>query len=79
MTWVMFTKRTEDPKLAWIERQLDDLGIPHRRNGASFHAPILEVPEGREAEAWTVLDRRLGNRRRIDDVRDDHPMFREGA
>jgi len=75
ITWVMFTKRTEDPKLGWIEQRLDTLGIPHRRNGSSAHAPILEVAGDREAEAWTVLDQRLRNGRRIDDVRDDHPMF----
>ena len=43
--WVQYTKRTDDPKLAAIERLLDARGIPHRRRGESWHAPILQVPE----------------------------------
>jgi len=78
--WVLFTKRTEDPKLAWIEGQLQKLGIPSRRNGASFHAPILEVPEEHHqaADAWlqTPVDaHENGDNRTIDDVDDDDPMF----
>lgn len=66
--WVLFTKRTESPKLAWLEHQLDEAGIPHRRNGSSFHAPILEVPENRLGAAWSILDP-------VDDIPDDDPMF----
>lgn len=66
--WVMFTKRTDDPKLAWLAGQLDEAGIPHRRNGWSFHAPILEVPEDRLEDAWAILTP-------VDDVDDDDPMF----
>lgn len=72
----MFTKRTDDPKLAWIERNLMRMGIPSRRNGHSFHAPILEVPESRLSEADGLLNRRVG-RYRIDDIRDDHPRWGE--
>jgi hypothetical protein len=72
--WVLFCKRTEDPKLAWIEHQLDLKGIPHRRNGDSFHAPILEVPEDREEDAEEILTRRIG-RYTVDDIRDDHPRW----
>ncbi len=36
--WIQFTKLTNDPKLAWLEFQLDDEGIEHRRHGESFHA-----------------------------------------
>lgn len=68
MKWVMFTKRTNDPKLTWIEEQLDALGIKHRRKGESFHAPILEVPENKLDDAWAFLDP-------VDEVPDDHPMF----
>ena len=44
--WAAFTKHTPDPELAWLERQLDQHHIPHRRltRSASHHAPILEVP-----------------------------------
>jgi hypothetical protein len=69
-TWVMFTKRTEDPKLAWLERVLDGLSIPHRRN----HAPILEVPEFDLDKAYAILGVRVG-RYTIDDIRDDHPRW----
>lgn len=70
----MFTKRTNDPKLAWIERQLDLLNVPHRRNGESFHAPILEVSHFDIDKAETILSRRIG-RYTVDDIRDDHPRW----
>lgn len=68
MKWVRFTKRTDDPKLAWLERRLRAAGIPSRRNGYSFHAPILEVPKDKLDAAWEIL-------RPVDDVDDDDPMF----
>lgn len=66
--WRTFTRRTEDPKLAWLERELKRVGIPSRRRGRSFHAPILEVRRRDLARAWEVLDP-------VDDVPDDDPMF----
>lgn len=82
--WVMFTKRTDDPKLAWIERRLLARGIPSRRNGESWHAPILEVPVEHETAAWALLAERIdvgrGARpytRVIDEIADDHPIFSE--
>ncbi|MHB8387663.1 hypothetical protein [Metallibacterium sp.] len=66
--WKRLTKRTEDPKLAWLEAQLTAAGIEHRRNGESFHAPILEVSADRWDDAWSILDP-------VDDVPDDHPSF----
>jgi len=72
--WVTLCKRTSDPKLGWIERELNKLGIAHRRNGESFHAEILEVPEDRENEANSILMRRIG-RYTVDDIRDDHPRW----
>ena len=66
--WVLFTKRTDDPKLAWLQRQLKAAGIPNRRNGWSFHAPILEVPEEYEDAAWAILTP-------VDDIDDDDPRF----
>lgn len=68
MKWVRFTKRTEDPKLRWLERQLTVAGIRHRRNGHSFHAPVLEVPEHQLEAAWAIL-------RPVDDVDDDDERF----
>jgi hypothetical protein len=75
--WVLFTKRTDDPKLAYLESRLDDLGIAHRRNGESWHAPILEVPEADHERADAILREKIGRRRRtIDDMDDDDPVFR---
>lgn len=78
--WETFCKRTEDPKLNYIERLLDERGIPHRRNGESWHAPILEVPEEYGQQAWELLglvigQDEAGNDIRLDDVADDAPMF----
>ena len=70
MKFVRFTKRTNDPKLAWLENRLREAGIPSRRSGCSWHAPILEVPESKFAEAWGVITP-------VDDVPDDDPMFQE--
>jgi hypothetical protein len=66
--WERFTKRTEDPKLAWLERQLTAAGIKHRRNGHSFHAPILEVQADKIDEAWEILTP-------VDDIPDDDPRW----
>lgn len=81
MKFVRFTKRTEDPKLAYIERRLTEAGIAHRRNGFSFHAPILEVDETKQDAAWAILDERVdmgdGATKRLDDIEDDDILFRE--
>lgn len=68
--WVMFTKRTNDPKLKWLEDTLARNGIKSRRNGESFHAPILEVRQKNLAAAWKILTP-------IDDVADDDPRWLE--
>jgi len=67
--WTQFTKRTDDPKLAWLERQLTSAGIPHQRNGSSWHAPILEVAANKLDAAWAILTPRLDN------MRDDAKRF----
>lgn len=83
MDWELFTKRTDDPKLAWIEGQLDLMDIPHRRNGHSFHGPILEVPSERYDEAWSILTIPVflpdGTECILDDIPDDDPRFQEGG
>lgn len=66
--WNLFTKRTNDPKLAWLEAQLLAAGIKARRNGESWHAPILEVKERDMTRAWEILSP-------VDDIPDDDPMF----
>lgn len=76
--WETFCRRTEDPKLAFIERELTKRGIPHRRNGRSFHAPILEVPTERSDEAWDMLSEDMfGDGRCFDDIEDDDPVFED--
>jgi hypothetical protein len=67
---VTFTRRTDDPKLSWLERKLDQAGIAHRRMGFSFHAPILEINEQDMAAAWAILGP-------VDDIEDDDPRFLE--
>ena len=77
--WKTFTKRTNDPKLAWIERALTARGIPSRRHGFSWHAPILEVPAEYLATAQDFLAQPFdgdGNQT-VDDVADDDPTFDE--
>lgn len=75
-TWTTFCRRTEDPKLAFIEKLLDQRGIPHRRNGHSFHAPILEVPSQHADAAWKMLSEDIfGDGQRLDDIEDDDPVF----
>jgi hypothetical protein len=81
LKWVTFTRRTEDPKLGYLERRLDAMGIQHRRNGHSFHAPIMEVPEPDFEKACTLLDEWHDTDRctteRLDDIPDDDSMFEE--
>jgi hypothetical protein len=36
INWVMFTKRTNNPKLEYLERRLDQLNIPHRREAKVY-------------------------------------------
>lgn len=78
--WVTLCKRTDDPKLGWIERTLAARGIPSRRNGESWHAPILEVPAEHEQAGWDLLAEPfdgMNGDQSVDDVEDDHPTFTE--
>jgi len=78
--WVALCRRTEDPKLMYIENWLDELGIQHRRNGFSFHGPILEVPESDHERAYDEIllapDEDFGI---FDERPDDDSMFEEYA
>ena len=79
--WVTLCKRTDDPKLAWIEAHLALKGIPSRRGIPSFHADAtLEVPEQFETQAWDFLATPAPARFRrwyktLDDMPDDHRLF----
>ncbi len=80
--WVTILKRTNDPKLTWITVLFSDAGIPWRRNGDSFHAPIVEVRKEFAEVAWLLLGlpcsaygiKENGNPA-LDDIEDDHPHF----
>jgi predicted mannosyl-3-phosphoglycerate phosphatase (HAD superfamily) len=79
--WAVLCKRTDDPKLAWIEARLNAVGIETARRGSSWHADhILWVRQRDEAIANTVLTEPSPvNLRKIyptiDDIPDDHPLF----
>jgi hypothetical protein len=66
--WVTFTRRTNDPKLAWLQSKLKEAGINSRRHGTTFHAPRLEVSEFDLDAAWAILTP-------VDDIPDDDPQF----
>lgn len=66
--WVTLIGRTNDPKLTWLEGEFTFNRIPHRRNGMSAHAPILDVQRGDLDRAWEII-------RSVDDLPDDHPDF----
>lgn len=68
--WEVMTRRTEDPKLSWLERQLDTAGIHHRRDGESWHAPIMYIDSRKSEQAWAILDP-------VDDIPDDDPRWEE--
>ncbi len=83
MKFETLCKRTNDPKLAYIESLLTERGIYHRRSGESFHAPILEVSSNKAEDAWKVLN--LQGRKDLnipvrfgvdlDSIADDHHCF----
>ena len=74
--WVVAFKRTDDPKLAYVEHVLTERGIPHRCNGHSWHAPILEVPAEHEEAAWHLLGEDLfGDGQIFDVIPDDDAVF----
>lgn len=75
MEWVTFTKRTADPKLAYLEHRLTKLSIPHQRMGESWHAPILAVPQEHLDRAWELLNEQYDEEVRLDDMPDDDEVF----
>ncbi len=69
--WTRLTRRTNDPKLSWLQARLDESGVVNRRNGESIHAPILEVARGQLDKALFIVES-------VDDMNDDHPRFARG-
>jgi hypothetical protein len=69
ITWVTFTRRTNDPKLTVLRARLWKAGIRSRLNQiTTFHAPICEVLSPDLDKAWAILEP-------IDDVPDGAPEF----
>jgi hypothetical protein len=61
---VVFTRRTNNPKLQWLINKLSDAGIDCFIVGDSAHAPITMINRDDEEAAWRILGP-------IDDVEDD--------
>ncbi|KPJ96730.1 MAG: hypothetical protein AMS18_00280 [Gemmatimonas sp. SG8_17] len=67
--WVVLTRRTNDPKLFWIEMLLRvKFGIETKRDGESFHAPIMKVRKEDHDIGWAIVVL-------FDEIEDDDPMF----
>lgn len=68
--YITLTRRTDDPKLKWIEGELKKAGIRNKRVGHSFHGPIMQVEKSKLNQAMAILDP-------VDDIPDDDPRFKE--
>ena len=68
MKFETLCRRTNEPKLSFIERELDRKNIDHRRKGETWHAPILQVDASKFDAAWDILTP-------IDDDDDDDVKF----
>ena len=66
--YIQLCKRTNDPKLQWLEDTFKSEGIRTKREGYSSHAPILLVHRDDEDSAWKILSP-------IDDIPDDDPQW----
>ena len=76
MKYVQFTKRTDEPKLSHLEKLLTIHGISSRREGRSFHAPILMVPDSELENAHALLESDVFfDGRSYDDIPDDDAVF----
>jgi hypothetical protein len=56
-SWVALCENTDDPKLKWIQAELDAQGIAWRRTDRPDDPPLLEVPRIRLHEAMPILRR----------------------
>jgi len=84
--WELFTKRTNDPKLTYLEYRLSGMGVEYKRDGESWHAPCLYVRKSQIKQAWALLLEKwtrngddegpsARGRTSLDDIRDDDPRF----
>lgn len=84
--WVSLLRRTNEPKLSYMRHRLTQAGIPNVRRGKSWWAPIIQIPESYQSEAYSILDERWSEKRfgfdpkggtSLDDIPDDDPRFVE--
>lgn len=84
--WELFTKRTNEPKLSYLEERLHQAGIKYKREGRSFHAPCIYVDANQASQAWDILSEKwlkkstlagagLGGRTPLDEIPDDDARF----
>lgn len=69
--YVLFTKRTNQPKLGWLIKKCKKAGLRVRIDGSSFHAPCSWVHPADESSAWEILGP-------VDNVADNNRRFVEG-
>jgi hypothetical protein len=73
--WVTILRRTRDPKLTWVERELCRLGLGTRRIGQTF-PPMLQVRKRDADSAVAFLTAPLnGTDLTLDDLDDDSSAF----
>lgn len=73
--WVTILRRTRDPKLTWVERELCRLGLGTRRVGQTF-PPMLQVKKRDADTAVAFLTAPLnGTDLTLDDLDDDSSAF----
>lgn len=85
--WTVLCKSTDDPKLAYLEQRLTDLGIHHRRGeGFMLHGcPSMWVPDAEYERAYDLLLERVDMSGEeiadfdkapiLDDIDDDDSLF----
>lgn len=67
--WMTLCSRVNDPKLAYIEKELQNQKIEHRRHGQSWHGPVLQVKA-------KCLDQARLSVNALNGMGDDNPMFK---
>jgi hypothetical protein len=66
--YILFTKRTNYPKLGYLLKKCKEAGLRVKKSGKSFHAPCSWVHKDDEDAAWAILSP-------IDNIPDDDGRF----
>lgn len=74
------TRRTDGPKLAYLEKRLTEANVPFIREGHTGNHPVLKVSAETEhyRAALDIIDEEVefnGEMTPIDSLPNDHPMF----